>query len=268
MTMANPIGSFVWYELMTPDPDAAAAFYGAVIGWKISAQPSPEAVGVDYRMIVRDDGGMAGGVLKLTDEMIAHKARPWWLPYLYVPDVDTAVAAIEAEGGKVAMPATDLPVGRIAMVIDPQSVPIYLITPVPPPGQPDAATDVFDEHAAQRVRWNELASPDLDGSLAFYAAHFGFEFNERMPIGAMGDYCFVEHHGKTLGAMMSQHDAGQQPLWLQYFGVPSVVAAKAAVEAGGGQVLMGPHEVPGGNWIVIAHDPHGARFGLVADRGD
>lgn len=266
--MTNPLGSFLWYELMTPDPDAAAAFYGAVIGWKISAQPSPEAGGVDYRMIVRDDGGMAGGVLKLTDEMIAEKARPWWLPYLYVPDVDAAVAAIEAEGGKVAMPATDLPVGRIAMVIDPQSVPIYLMTPVPPAGQPDAASGVFDEHAAQRVRWNELASPDLDGSIAFYATHFGFEFNERMPMGPMGDYCFVEHHGRRLGAMMPLHDAGQPPLWLQYFGVPSVVTAKEAVEAGGGQVLMGPHEVPGGNWIVVAQDPQGARFGLVAGRSD
>ena len=37
--MANPAGSFIWYELMTPDPDGAAAFYGPVIGWKI-ARPS------------------------------------------------------------------------------------------------------------------------------------------------------------------------------------------------------------------------------------
>jgi hypothetical protein len=29
-TMANPAGSFIWYELMTPDPDAKAAFYAAV----------------------------------------------------------------------------------------------------------------------------------------------------------------------------------------------------------------------------------------------
>jgi predicted enzyme related to lactoylglutathione lyase len=34
--MANPDGSFVWYELMTPDPDAIAPFYGDVIGWTIT----------------------------------------------------------------------------------------------------------------------------------------------------------------------------------------------------------------------------------------
>ena len=31
----NPSGSFIWYELMTPDPDGAKAFYDAVVGWNI-----------------------------------------------------------------------------------------------------------------------------------------------------------------------------------------------------------------------------------------
>ena len=33
--MANPHGSFIWYELMTPDPAAAKRFYDAVVGWNI-----------------------------------------------------------------------------------------------------------------------------------------------------------------------------------------------------------------------------------------
>lgn len=266
--MANPVGSFIWYELMTPDPDASAAFYGAVVGWTIAAHSDPAAGDMDYRMIVRDDGGMAGGVLRLTPEMTAGGAHPAWLPYLYAPDVDATLAAIEAEGGKVAMPATDLPVGRIAMVTDPQGVPIYLMNPIPPADQPDGTSDVFDEHALQRVGWNELASPDQDGSMAFYARHFGFEFPDRMPMGPMGDYCFIQHHGRAVGAIMRQQDTSQPPLWLFYFSVPSILAAKSAVEASGGQVLMGPHEVPGGMWIVVGRDPHGTTFGLVSASGD
>lgn len=266
--MANPNGSFIWYELMTPDPDAAAAFYGSVVGWKIAAHSDPAAGGMDYRMIVRDDGGMAGGVLKLTDEMTSGGARPCWLPYFYTPDVDAEVAAIEAEGGKVQMPVTDLPVGRIAMVTDPQGVPIYLMNPTPPANQPEATSDVFDEIEVQRARWNELASPDHAGSLKFYAEHFGFAFNEAMPMGAMGDYSFIDHHGKRLGAIMQRQSDEQPGAWLTYFGVPSVVVAKAAIEANGGQVLMGPVEVPGPQWIVVALDPHGAAFGLVSARGD
>jgi uncharacterized protein len=33
-------GSFIWYELMSTDPDAATRFYGAVVGWTVP--PSPQ----------------------------------------------------------------------------------------------------------------------------------------------------------------------------------------------------------------------------------
>lgn len=266
--MATDCGSFIWYELMTTDPDAAAAFYGSVVGWKIARQPSPEAEGMDYRMIECSDGGMAGGVLKLTGDVIAGGARPCWMPYLYVADVDAEAAAIEKEGGKVLMPAMDLPVGRIAMLADPQGIPIYVMTPIPPAGKEDATSDVFSETEVQRVRWNELASPDQAASMDFYARHFGFEFNEKMPMGEMGDYCFIHHRGKCLGAVMQRMNEQQPAMWLFYFGVPSIAEAKGRIEAGGGQVLMGPHEVPGGDWIVIGVDPQGAGFGLVGPKGD
>jgi predicted enzyme related to lactoylglutathione lyase len=266
--MTNPVGSFIWYELMTTDPDAAARFYGAVVGWTVEGSgPNPAAGGMDYRMIRRDDGRMAGGLLALTAEMTAGGARPWWLPYLYVADVEAAVTAIEADGGKVQMPATDLAVGRIAMVADPQGVPIYLMDPTPPPHDPQADSDVFDETAAQRVRWNELSSPDQAASTAFYAKHFGFAFDDKMPMGELGDYCFISHHGKTLGAIMQKQD-DNPPAWLMYFGVPSIAAAHETVTAEGGAVLWGPQEVPGGDWVIVAADPQGAIFGLVGPKGD
>jgi uncharacterized protein len=268
--MPNPVGSFIWYELMTPDPDAAAAFYASVIGWKIAnhSDADPASGGMDYRMIVRNDGGMAGGVLKLTDEMTAAGASPCWMPYFYVPDVDAEVAAIEAEGGKLLMPATDLPVGRIAMLHDPQGVPIYLMNPIAPPDAPaDAQSDVFDENAVQRVRWNELASRDQEGSMAFYATHFAFEYNDKMPMGGMGDYCFISHHGQTLGAIMRKN-WDTPVLWDFYFGVPSVTVTKRAIESNGGTVMSGPMQVPGGDWIVFGTDPQGARFGVVGPHGD
>ena len=72
--MRRPLqGSHVWYELITPDPNAAGKFYGAVTGWKFGERPPGDQ---DYRMIGRSDGGFAGGVLKLTDEMRQHGARP------------------------------------------------------------------------------------------------------------------------------------------------------------------------------------------------
>jgi predicted enzyme related to lactoylglutathione lyase len=89
-------GSFIWYELITPDPVGAKAFYDAVVGWNIEPQPSGE---MDYRMIGRADGGNAGGVMRLTDEMRGHGARPTWLGYIAVDDVDATVASVEEAGG-------------------------------------------------------------------------------------------------------------------------------------------------------------------------
>ena len=266
--MANPAGSFIWYELMTPDPDAIAPFYAAVVGWAIGPAVPGQPGGMDYRMIGRSDGKHAGGVLRLSADMQAHGARPVWLGYLASNDVDGQLAAIVADGGKVQMPATDIPqVGRIAMVTDPQGVPFYLMKPVPPPGVPDATSDVFGRHAEQRVKWNELASPDLAAAKTFYSRHFGFEFNEAMNMGPMGDYCFIDHHGQRLGAIMQLQDAQQPAAWLFYFGVPSVAAAAKTIEANGGKVLMGPQEVPTGEWIVVATDPAGAAFGLAGPKG-
>lgn len=263
-------GSFIWYELMTPDANAAATFYSAVVGWKIADQPAPLPDGRDYRMIGRSDGGSAGGILALTPDMQQHGARPLWVGYLQVTDVDAATQAISADGGKVLMPRMDLPVGKIAMVADPMGTPFYVMDPIPPPGKPDAKSDVFDVKANQRVRWNELASPDLAKAKAFYGKHFHFQFNDVMPMGPMGDYCFADHENVRIGAIMQKPAADPNPLasWLFYFGVPSVAAAKRAIEAGGGKVTQGPHEVPGGDWIVMAIDPAGAAFGVVGPQGE
>jgi hypothetical protein len=260
-------GSFIWYELTTSDASAAAKFYGAVVGWKIADRCDPQGGDVDYRMICRSDGGYSGGVLALTADMVRHGARPTWLCYLHVADVDVAVKDIEADGGKVMMPRRDLPVGAIAMVADPMGTPFYVMAPIPPQGKPDAKSDAFDIASAQHVRWNELASPDQSRAKKFYAKHFGFEFKDSMPMGVMGTYDFIYHGGVRVGAIMQKPPQNPNASWMFYFGVPSIAAAKAAIENGGGKILNGPHQVPGGDWVVIATDPQAAAFGVVGPQG-
>lgn len=266
----NPTsGGFIWYELMTPDANAAARFYGAVVGWNIAGRPDPQATSMDYRPIGRGDGGSAGGVLQLSAEMQGHGARPAWVAYLHVPAVDAAVQAIVADGGQALMPKMTLPVGEIAMVTDPLGAPFYVMTPVPPPGKPDAVSDVFDPAKAQHVRWNELQSPDPVRAMAFYARHFGFRFDESMPMGPEhGDYHFIDHGPLRVGGLMKQMNVPGAGGWCFYFGVPSASAARGAILAGGGSVVMDLHEVPGGDWVVVATDPQGARFGIVGPKGE
>ena len=262
--MSNPLGSFIWYELMTPDAEASATFYGKIVGWTTSASADAAAGGMDYRHIVRSDGGMVGGMMGLTGQMLAGGAHPAWVAYIYVADVDSKVAAITADGGRVYRPATTMEgVGRFAMVTDPQGVPFYVMTPTPPADNPDVGSDAYDRWKPQHISWNELYTTDLAAAKAFYAKHFDFEFNESMAMGEMGDYCFIDHGGQQIGAMMQKPPHVPVAGWNYYIRVTSIDAAKAAVEANGGQVVHGPMEVPGGEWIINGMDPQGAMFALV-----
>jgi predicted enzyme related to lactoylglutathione lyase len=257
-------GDFIWYELLTGDIGGAKRFYDAVVGWNVQERSDfPN----DYRMIGRSDGKFAGGAMQLTDEMKKHGGRPIWLGYILVPDVDASVAAIERDGGRAMMPAFDIPgVGRVAMVTDPSGAPFYIMKPLPPEGDPNAKSDVFSVDQPQRVRWNELSTTDQDGAVDFYRRHFGWTQEGSMPMGEMGDYRFIQANGVNIGAIMRKPPQLPVSLWTYYIGVDDIDRAAEAIKAGGGQILNGPMEIPGGEFALNGLDPQGAAFGLVGPR--
>ena len=261
----NSRGDFIWYELMTTDPDATGRFYSAVVqGWRFGERMPGD---LDYRGIERRDGGNAGGVLGLDDSMRSHGARPMWLGYLNVDAVDESVAAIERAGGKALMPAFDVPnVGRIAMVADPQGAPFYIMKPIPPAGRPGSKSDVFSVDQPQRVRWNELSTTDPDGAVDFYRRQFGWGQEGDMDMGEMGKYRFIQSNGVNIGAIVRMPPQLPVSSWTYYIGVDDIDRAADAIKTGGGQVVNGPMEIPGGEFALNGLDPQGASFGLVGPR--
>ena len=256
----NPTGDFIWYELLTSDIAGAKRFYDSVVGWNIADKSDfPN----DYRMIGRSDGKFAGGAMQLTDEMQQHGARPGWLAYISVADVDTSARTIERGGGKILMPAFDIPnVGRVALAADPHGAPFYIMTPIPPANDPNAKSDVFSPDGEQRVGWNELQAGNVEEARGFYGDQFGWETGDFMDMGDMGKYRFIDHHGQRVGALFDAGN-GQPPHWRFYIRVPSIKSAKESAENNGATIHMGPHQVPTGDWIVIGSDPQGAEFALV-----
>jgi uncharacterized protein len=258
--MAKTHGAWIWYELMTTDPEGAKAFYDAVVGWNLSTGHGDDA---DYGFISRADGGMTGGMLRLTKDMTDHGARPCWVGYIGVDNVDAAVTAIEAKSGKCLMPARDVDMaGRIAMVQDCCGAPFYVMTPTPPPGGGESTA--FSTTILGSCSWNELMAGNAANAIDFYTSLFGWSLPEAMDMGPeMGKYQFIAHDGGQIGAIMQKMPQMPVPVWSHYFRVASIDAAKAAIEANGGQVINGPMEVPGNDWIVQGIDPQGAMFSLV-----
>ncbi|MFY2558189.1 VOC family protein [Corallococcus terminator] len=265
-------GDFIWYELMTPDANGARAFYSKVVGWTIGASEGEPS----YAMIEGSEG-MVGGMLTLSAGMQQHGARPVWLGYVAVDDVDQALTSLKQAGGKVWMPATDIPQGRFAMVADPQGAVFYVMTPKPPPGQADKESLAFS-YERKRIghcAWNELMTPDPAAALRFYGERFGWVKDGDMDMGSLGKYEFLSHASRRnaarmgsgmIGAVMPMMAGAPGPAWLHYFRVADIDAAKAAIEAHGGQVLNGPNEIPGGDFSMSGVDPQGAVFALVGAR--
>ena len=260
-------GAFIWYELMTPDADAAKAFYDKVVGWDIDATSSVPDGSADYRMIKRKDGGFAGGVLGMTQEMLDHGAPPRWLGYIHVPDVDAAAARFKDAGGNVWIAPHDMEgVGRFALVSDAQGAPLYVMKPIPPADNPEGQSDVFSVGQPQHIRWNELSTTDQDAALSFYTGLFGWRQEGEFDMGGMGKYRFIHHGDTRIGAVMTKPPAMPQSAWLYYIGVDDIDRAADAVKSGGGHVAHGPNEIPGGEFTCVCTDPQGVAFGIVGPR--
>lgn len=254
--MANKHGDFIWYELLTSDPDAAQEFYGPVLGWSFSGSGQP---GMDYRIISMGTEGV-GGIMKMTD---GAPMPPCWLGYIGVDDVDAKAAQIRAAGGAVHMEPQDIPgVGRFAFVADPQGVMFYIMK-----GTSNGTSLAFaaDHPRPGHCAWNELATTDQNAALDFYTGQFGWQKDGEMDMGAMGTYEFLRH-GSVIGALMTKTPDQPIPAWTYYFRVPDIDAAVETVNARGGRIVHGPSEVPGGDFIINGFDPQGAAFALVGAR--
>jgi len=259
--MRTAHGSFIWYELMTPDARAAGRFYAGLLGWTIGGS-------ADYPELGASEG-LVGGLLQLTPEMTAGGAQPAWVGYIGVDDVDRTIAAMETQGGRLIMPPRDMEhVGRFAMVADPQGAPFYIIKPTPPADNPDMISNAF---AAERpmlghCAWNELSTTDPAGAWRFYGERFGWSKDGDMDMGAMGKYEFIRHGSHMLGAIMPKMPQMPVSAWTFYFRVADIDQAAARIPESGGAILQEPMEIPGGEFSLNATDPHGAAFGLVGPR--
>ncbi len=115
-------GAFSWSELVTTDPAAAAAFYGQLFGWDV--KPPNAAMG-GYR-VVNVGGAGVGGIMAMPPDALP--MPPHWGCYVTVADTDKTIERCTALGGKVVVPAMDIPsVGRMAVLQDPQGAMISVI---------------------------------------------------------------------------------------------------------------------------------------------
>ncbi len=247
-------GQFFWYDLMTSDTAAAAAFYGGVVGW--GAQESGHG---DYKLFTAD-GRPVTGLMPIPDELQGPARHPVWMGYVAVDDVDAAAARIQKLGGKLHRPPFEVPdVIRFAVVADPQGA-VFLVAK----GLVENAPPLPANDMPGAIGWRELYASDWTEVFGFYETMFGWTKDQAIDMGPMGTYQLFATGSHAVGGMMTKPPMIPMPYWGYYFNVPAIDAAVDRVKSGGGKVYNEPMQVPGGSWIVNCEDPQGAYFSLAA----
>jgi predicted enzyme related to lactoylglutathione lyase len=244
-------GTFSWSELSTTDQDAAKAFYGELFGW--AADDRPVGDGAVYSMMKlggRDVAAIAGQPQQQRDAGVP----ALWNSYVTVESADAAAERAQELGATVHAPAFDvLQAGRMAVIQDPQGA--YVMV-----WEPREHIGAGLVNAAGALAWNELQSPDLDASAAFYSALFGWEVQDAP--GMTERYLAIKNGSANNGGMR-QATPGMPPAWLVYFGIDDIDAGIARVQELGGSKLVGPVDIQVAKFAVV-QDPQGAVFALYA----
>jgi len=115
-------GTVCWNELATNDKDKAGPFYAELFGWQLAPfEESP----MSYTMF-KNGEAHAGGMVEMTEEWGG--IPPHWMVYFAVADCDGSAERAKELGGEVKVPPTDIPpVGRFAVIQDPQGAVFSII---------------------------------------------------------------------------------------------------------------------------------------------
>jgi predicted enzyme related to lactoylglutathione lyase len=245
-------GCFAWYELITTDVPAAEAFYCNVVGWEVWDASTPD---LPYKLFAAGKVPICG-LMSLPEGGRKMGAKPRWMGYVGVNDIEVTADRITRLGGAVYVPPTDTNIGRISVVADPQTATFALVNGLRP-ARPQPA----ESGRPGRIGWHELIAVDWEKVFAFYSEIFGWQ-KPASEISPADTYQLFSTAGLTIGGMFTKGAEELLPFWLFYFNVEDIDAAVERVKAGGGNVIQSPLELPGGIWIAQCTDPQGAAFAL------
>jgi len=117
--------------------------------------------------------------------------------------------------------------------------------------------------------WVDLSTSDVDEAKTFYAALFGWGFDD-VPTGQSSTYTMCQIEGKNVAGMGSLSPEmiaqGVPPFWSSYVKHDDVDSVAAKITAAGGNLMFPPMDVMDTGRMVMASDPAGAVFGVWQPR--
>jgi hypothetical protein len=240
-------GVFVWHDLLTTEPDAAKRFYGGLFDWTFE---DVEVGQQGVYTVIYHGGKPIGGIVDAR-QFSSPVNVSQWIPVLSVSDVDAAVAATLAAGGRTFADPVDVDGrGRMAVIGDPQGAIITLLRSVS--GDPR-----YDDLSPGGFIWNEIWTADIQGALDFYGRLGGY--NVSMTSLREGEpYHYIAQATVPVAGVLKTPFEGLRTSWVSYVGVRDVEAAVSKVAGLGGKVIVDTVETVGSSDAAAIVDPSGA----------
>lgn len=244
---------FCWMEFKCKDNERTGEFYEEVFGWKISPYEEMETY-----YFFQPKSGLMGGFNSDLPEGFQDT-----IAYIYVPDIDAALAEIEQAGGKTAMPK--MPVGdwgHIAFFNDPSGVLMGISDMYMPADEIPYPFGEGEKPEENTICFFEVfAGEKIQDSSTFYSDVFGWK--TAAVEGHTGKVVFSPGAGAQ-GVFL--HETDGIPL-LAYIWVEDVAATLAMIEQAGGEILYGsPIVAPHVGVFGYFKDPSGVIVGLLGER--
>jgi len=242
-------GKFVWADLVTDDVLTAQKFYTDLFGWKF----------YDYGgyLIGRNDDRPMCGMFQRPRPADAN-AKPRWLGYLSVPNVQRAQEAVTKAGGRVLAAPQKMPKrGEQAVFADAEGA-LFGVVKSSAGDPEDFLADPGD------WIWIQLLSRDGPKAAEFYRQVGGYEIIVNTQSNQLSDYVLTsEGYARATVRTIRTDDAKLRPTWLLFVRVKNVGESVTLTKQLGGKVWIEPKpEFLDGKVAVIA-DPTGAAIGLL-----
>lgn len=237
-------GEVCWINMLTPQPEAARAFFAALLGWTYAEMP-----GMGH--VVKVDGRAIGGLFDLEGPNTPKGTPPAIGVMVKVESADAIGAKVAALGGR-AKPAFDIAdQGRMAVCFDPNGAEFDVWEARKGPG-----TDV-DRLLHGAPSWFETMTTDVGRATAFYSGLFGWT-HETQPMGGGAYTSFRLGDRFVAGMMQITPEMGAMPShWGTYFTVTDVDAAAREAVRLGGSVHVPLMDIPGVGRMCGVTSPQG-----------
>ena len=246
-------GNFFWYDLVSKRPKASRDFLVQLFGWTASDTAMPD--GTPYTSF-SSGNDLICGLIPLNESRDYEGGRAYWITYIQVERLFSAITRAQRQGGEVLSEAQPIPdLGSYQFIRDPDGALISLVE-----ARHRVLTPGF---AWNSVTWNELVCRQIKSCEAFYQSVVGWD---TAPADGELDYSFFTSSGANIAGfldMSAQTFEGLRPGWQTYFSVENVDQTTEKVEACGGHVAVSPFDLPGVGRLAIIIEPGEAILNLL-----